>query len=174
MGLLNFISQKMIDREENKTMDEENKQMKKKIKTSKKVIDDITKEKDAYKDKYISILEEKGEAFDQYLFWKNKYDEKEESEKLLRKDIIDLKKEIKDYNELVGRAFLNKKITSLAKCENLDDFMTYILRLHFSEKELPLKGIIDTCKKLEITKESIKKESDYLYRILGIDKWEIE
>ena len=40
--------------------------------------------------------------------------------------------------------------------------------------DLPLKGIASACKKLSITKSMIKKESSYLYKVLEVDKWDIE
>ena len=70
--------------------------------------------------------------------------------------------------------FNKEEITSLAKCENYEDFLAYALRLYYSDRELPLKGIAETCKKLEITKNMIKKDSEFLYKILGVDKWDIE
>lgn len=174
MGLLDFINEKVIDKEGETNTAIENRQMKKKIKASKKVLSDITAERDLIREKYIAILEEKGEGFNQYLFWQNKANESEAEERELRREINDLKKDLKDYSEVVGRLFNKKEITSLAKCENYDDFLVYALRLYFSDRELPLKGIAETCKKLEITKNMIKKESEYLYKILGVDKWDIE
>ena len=70
--------------------------------------------------------------------------------------------------------FNKEEITSLAKCENYEDFLAYALRLYYSDRELPLKGIAETCKKLKITKNMIKKDSEYLYHILNVEKWEIE
>lgn len=174
MGLLDFINEKVIEREDETNTIVENKQMKKKIKAHKKVLKDVIEERDLIREKYIAILEEKGEGFNQYLLWQNKANESEAEEKELRKEINDIKKDLKDFNEVVGRLFNKKEITSLAKCENYDDFLVYALRLYYNDKDLPLKGIAETCKKLEITKDMIKKDSEYLYKILGVDKWDIE
>ena len=174
MKLLDFIREGMIDNEGEKNIEIENKQMRKKIKSHKAALKDIIEERDLIREKYIAILEEKGEGFNQYLLWQNKANESEAEEKELRKEINDIKKDLKDFNEVVGRLFNKKEITSLAKCENYDDFLVYALRLYYNDKDLPLKGIAETCKKLEITKDMIKKDSEYLYKILGVDKWDIE
>lgn len=174
MGLLSFINDRTIDRESEKNIEIENKQMRKKIKSHKNALKEAIDERDLIREKYIAILEEKGEGFNQYLFWQNRANETEVEERELRKEIADLKKDLKDYNEIVGKLFNKDKITSLAKCENYDDFLSYSLRLYYSDKELPLKGIAETCKKLEITKGMIKKDSEFLYKILGVDKWDID
>lgn len=174
MGLMNFINEKLIESEINDNERKEEKQTKKKLKVAKTNLKDMTADRDLYRDKYISLLEEKGEGFNQYLFWQNKANESEAEEKELRKEMADIKKDLKDYDTVVGRLFIREPITSLAKCETFDDFLTYILRLHFTDKDLPVKGIQDICKKLDITKSMIKKESEYLYKALGVEKWEIE
>lgn len=174
MRLLDFINGKMIDGECEKNIEIENKQMRKKIKSHKNALKDAIAERDLIREKYIALLEEKGEGYNQYLFWQNKANETEAEEKELRKEINDIKKDLKDFNEVIGRLFNKKEITSLAKCENYDDFLVYALRLYYNDKELPLKGIAETCKKLEITKDMIKKDSEFLYKTLSVDKWDIE
>lgn len=174
MGLMDFINEKIIDSELNENDREEKRQTKKKFKTAKKSLKDMTADRDLYRDKYIAILEEKGEGFNQYLFWQNKANESEADEKEARKELTDARKDLKDYDTVVGRLFTKEPVTSLAKCETFDDFLNYILRIHFTDKDLPLKGIQDVCKKLNITKYMIKKESEYLYKTLGVEKWEIE
>ena len=174
MKLLDFIREGMIDNEGEKNIKIENKQMRKKIKSHKAALKDAIGERDLIREKYIAILEEKGEGFNQYLFWQNKANESEADEKEARKELADSRKDIKDYDIIVGRLFIKEPVTSLAKCETFDDFLNYILRIHFTDKNLPLKGIQDVCKKLNITKNMIKKESEYLYKTLGVEKWEIE
>ena len=174
MGLMDFINEKIIDSEFNKNDREEKRQTKEKFKIAKKSLKDMTADRDLYRDKYIALLEEKGEGFNQYLFWQNKANEIEAEERELRKEINDIKKDLKDFSEIIGKLFNKEEITSLAKCENYEDFLAYALRLYYSDRELPLKGIAETCKKLEITKNMIKKDSEYLYHILNVEKWEIE
>lgn len=174
MGLIDYISNKAIDSEVDKNERMEKKQDKYKLKTAKTQIKELTKDRDLFRDKYMAILEEKGEGFNQYLYYQNKANEFEADMKEARRETADIKKDLKDYDEIVGKLFIKESITSLAKCENFEDFLAYILRLHFTDKDLPLKGIQDVCKKLAITKSMIKKESEYLYKSLNVDKWEIE
>lgn len=170
MGLMDFINEKEL----NENVREEKRQTKKKLKVAKTNLKDMTADRNLYRDKYIALLEEKGEGFNQYLFYQKKANEAEADEKEIRKELNDMKKDLKDYDSVVGRLFTKEPITSLAKCEEFDDFLNYILRIHFTDKDLPLKGIQDVCKKLNITKNMIKRESEYLYKTLGVEKWEIE
>lgn len=172
--LMDYINEKVFDGEVAKNERNEEKQTKKKLKTAKAQLKDVAEDRDLYRDKYIAILEEKGEGFNQYLRWQNKASECEADMKEARKETADIKKDLKDYDAIVGKLFIKEPITSLAKCNEYEDFLAYVLRLHFTDKDLPLKGIADVCKKLEITKTMIKKESEYLYDVLGVDKWDIE
>ncbi len=152
----------------------ERKQTKKKLKTCRKNLQQVIEERDDFKNKYLALLEEKSESFDKYLLWQDKAKEAMADEKEIRKEFTDYKRDVRIYEELVGRLFVKEEITSLAKCEDFDDFLIYALRLYFTDKDLPLKGIKETCKKLEITKRMIKKQSTYLYEKLNVDKWDIE
>lgn len=172
--LMDYINEKVFDGEVAKNERNEEKQTKKKLKTAKAQLKDVAEDRDLYRDKYIALLEEKGEGFNQYLRWQNKASECEADMKEARKETADIKKDLKDYDVIVGKLFIKEPITSLAKCNEYEDFLAYVLRLHFTDKDLPLKGIADVCKKLEITKTMIKKESEYLYDVLGVDKWDIE
>lgn len=174
MGLMNFINEKIMDAEIMENDRKEKKQTKKKLKAAKTNLKEMTIDRDLYREKYIAILEEKGEGFNQYLFWQNKAKESEADEKEARKELSDAKKDLKDYDVVVSRLFTKEPVTSLAKCETFDDFLNYILRIHFVDKSLPLKGIQDFCKKNNITKIMIKKESEYLYRVLNVEKWGID
>lgn len=174
MSLLDFIAGKseMLELKNNEKL--EKKQDKQKLKTAKTQLKEVKEKCEILEQKYVALLEEKAEGFNQYLFWQNKAKETEADERELRREMSDIKKELKDYDEVISRLFTKESITSLAKCETYEDFLAYALRLHFTEKDLPLKGIKDTCKKLEITKNMIKKESEYLYKQLGVDKWDID
>ena len=178
MGLLNIIQEKIENDEVNSDITSENKQMRKKTANLKKTLEEVTNERDSYRDKYIALLEEKGEGFSQYLYWQNKANEAEADEKEIRKELSDLKsdykKDMKDFEDLIRKIINKDNITSLVKCENFDDFIAYTLKLYLTEKDLPLKGIKGACKKLGITKNMIKDESEYLYKVLNVDKWEIE
>lgn len=173
MGFKDFFQDMKVEIEGSKNIDIENKQMKKKTSFFKKTLKETKKELEETKNKYISLLEEKGEGFNQYIFWENKFNEEEIEVKEIKKEIADLKKDFKEYNGVIKRLMNKEKITSLAKCEEYDDLISYALGLYFDEKEIPL-GITDVCKKLGITKRKIKEDSIYLAKMLDIDKWEIE
>lgn len=170
----NKVNEFEVEMEPKKNEKLEEKQTKKKLKKAKKTIKDIADERDLYRDKYMAILEEKGEGFNQYLYYQNKANEAEADEKEARKEVNDIKGDLKDYDNVIGRLFIKEPVTSLEKCDDYDNFLAYVVRLHFIDKDLPLKGIASACKKLSITKSMIKKESSYLYKVLEVDKWDIE
>lgn len=174
MKLFDYLREKKELKEGELNIELENTQMKKKVKAHKKFLAELQKEKDAIQQKYIAILEEKGEGFNQYLRWQEKVKEVEADERELRKEIVDLKKDLNNFSDIIGKLFLKKEITSLNKCESYEDFLSYVLRLYYKDKTLPLKGISETCKKLGITKAMIQKDSEYLYKILNVKKWDIE
>ncbi|MBQ3474560.1 MAG: hypothetical protein IJH20_00090 [Bacilli bacterium] len=172
--LMDYINDKFIENEPSKNEKLEEKQTKKKLKTAKAQLKEVTEDRDLLRDKYIALLEEKGDGFNQYLAYQNKANKAEADAEEARKCTADIKKDLKDYDNIIKRLFNKEPITSLAKCDDYDNFLAYLLRLYFSDKELPAKGIQDVCRKLEITKSMIKKDSEYLYKVLGVDKWEIE
>lgn len=172
--LMDYINEKVFDGEFTKNERNEEKQTKKKLKTAKAQLKDVTEDRDLYRDKYIALLEEKGEGFNQYLAYQNKANLAEADAEEARKCTTDIKKDLKDYDNIIKRLFNKEPITSLSKCDDYDNFLAYLMRLYASGKELPIKGIQDICKKLEITKSMIKKDSEYLYKVFGVDKWEIE
>lgn len=172
--LMNYINDKILENEPNKNERLEEKQTKKKLKTAKAKLKETTEERDLYRDKYIAILEEKGDGFNQYLAYQNKANQAEADAEEARRCTNDIKKDLKDYDNIIKRLFNKEPITSLNKCDDYDNFLAYLMRLYASGKELPIKGIQDICKKLEITKSMIKKDSEYLYKVFGVDKWEIE
>lgn len=172
--LMNYINDKILENEPARNERLEEKQTKKKLKTAKAKLKDTTDERDLFRDKYIALLEEKGEGFNQYLIYQNKANQAEADAEEARKCTNDIKKDLKDYDNIIKRLFNKEPITSLSKCDDYDNFLAYLMRLYASNKELPVKGIQDICKKLEITKSMIKKDSEYLYKVFGVDKWEIE
>ena len=75
---------------------EENKQLRKKRKRDK---EDYEKLKEEYNDivkKYISLLEEKGKGFDQYIYYHDLYGETYNLTKEQKKEIAELKSEVAD------------------------------------------------------------------------------
>ena len=86
---MNYIQEVLVDNEISKNERNEERQTKKKLKTAKNQLKEMTTERDLYRDKYITLLEEKGEGFNQYLFWQNKSNESEAEERELRKEIAD-------------------------------------------------------------------------------------
>lgn len=80
-------------------VEKENRQLRKRNKQTKKEFDDIKEEKDEIMNKYMAILEEKAKGFDQYLYYQNLYDKAYSTNKEQKKEIADLKSEIKTLNE---------------------------------------------------------------------------
>ncbi|MGN0967037.1 MAG: hypothetical protein ACI4OP_05610 [Candidatus Coprovivens sp.] len=78
---------------------EENKQLKVKRKHTYKEMERIKAEKDELMAKYIEILEEKSKGFDQYLYYHDLYAETYTLTKEQKKEIAELKSEIKRLNE---------------------------------------------------------------------------
>lgn len=78
---------------------EENKQLKVKRKHTYKEMEKIKAEKDELMAKYIEILEEKSKGFDQYLYYHDLYAETYTLTKEQKKEIAELKSEIRRLNE---------------------------------------------------------------------------
>lgn len=78
---------------------EENRQLKVKRKHTYKEMEKIKAEKDELMAKYIEILEEKSKGFDQYLYYHNLYAETYTLAKEQKKEIAELKSEVKRLNE---------------------------------------------------------------------------
>lgn len=80
-------------------VEQENRQLRKRNKQTQKEFDGIKEEKDEIMNKYMTILEEKAKGFDQYLYYQNLYDKAYSTNKEQKKEIADLKSEIKTLNE---------------------------------------------------------------------------
>ena len=78
---------------------EKNRQLKVKRKHTYKEMEKIKAEKDELMAKYIEILEEKSKGFDQYLYYHDLYAETYTLTKEQKKEIAELKSEVKRLNE---------------------------------------------------------------------------
>lgn len=78
---------------------EENRQLKVKRKHTYKEMEKIKAEKDEMMAKYIELLEEKSKGFDQYLYYHDLYAETYTLTKEQKKEIAELKSEVKRLNE---------------------------------------------------------------------------
>ena len=78
---------------------EENRQLKVKRRHAYKEMEKIKEEKDEMMAKYIELLEEKSKGFDQYLYYHDLYAETYTLTKEQKKEIAELKSEVKRLNE---------------------------------------------------------------------------
>lgn len=78
---------------------EENRQLKAKRRHTHKEMEKIKEEKDEMMAKYIELLEEKSKGFDQYLYYHDLYAETYTLTKEQKKEIAELKIEVKRLNE---------------------------------------------------------------------------
>ena len=78
---------------------EENRQLKVKRRHTYKEMEKIKEEKDEMMAKYIGLLEEKSKGFDQYLYYHDLYAETYTLTKEQKKEIAELKSEVKRLNE---------------------------------------------------------------------------
>lgn len=78
---------------------EENRQLKVKRRHTYKEMEKIKEEKDEMMTKYIELLEEKSKGFDQYLYYHDLYAETYTLTKEQKKEIAELKSEVKRLNE---------------------------------------------------------------------------
>ena len=78
---------------------EENRQLKVKRRHTYKEMEKIKEEKDEMMAKYIELLEEKSKGFDQYLYYHDLYAETYTLTKEQKKEIAELKSEVKRLNE---------------------------------------------------------------------------
>ena len=78
---------------------EENRQIKAKRRHTHKEMEKIKEEKDEMMAKYIELLEEKSKGFDQYLYYHDLYAETYTLTKEQKKEIAELKSEVKRLNE---------------------------------------------------------------------------
>jgi len=87
----------------NSDIEEENRQLRKKNKYSKKEIDNINAEKNELARKYIEILEEKSEKFNDYIKYQDLYGEAYATIKAQKKEIAELKEEIRELDDEITR-----------------------------------------------------------------------
>ena len=107
---------------------EENKQLRKKRKRDK---EDYEKLKEEYNDivkKYISLLEEKGKGFDQYIYYHDLYGETYNLTKEQKKEIAELKMENRTLNETLEevQSTLSKRDKEIEQLKNSTDEQTEI------------------------------------------------
>lgn len=96
---------------------EENRQLKAKRKHTSRELDKIREEKDELATKYINLLEEKAKGFDQYLYYHDLYAETQTVNKEQKKEIAELKCEIRRLNEELDNNSKSKKGGKNAKKE---------------------------------------------------------
>ena len=96
---------------------EENRQLKVKRKHTYKEMEKIKEEKDEMMAKYIELLEEKSKGFDQYLYYHDLYAETYTLTKEQKKEIAELKSEVKRLNEELDKKKPKRGGTS-AKAED--------------------------------------------------------
>lgn len=89
--------------EVNTNIEEENRQLRRKNKYTKKEIDNINAEKNELAKKYIEILEEKSQKFNDYLKYQEMYGEAYATIKAQKKEIAELKEEIKELSEEIEK-----------------------------------------------------------------------
>lgn len=145
----------------------------KRIKESKKEAERAIKEKNILKDKYIAILEEKCAGFDQYKYWEDKSTELDAENKSFKKDVANLKKQLKDFGEIVGKVINNKKVSYVEQIKDYDDFISYLFYAYYNDK-INLEELKPVIEELFITKSMIKSSSEYLYDLIDAEKWDIE
>lgn len=87
---------------------EENRQLKVKRRHTYKEMEKIKEEKDEMMAKYIELLEEKSKGFDQYLYYHDLYAETYTLTKEQKKEIAELKSEVKRLNEELEKKKLKR------------------------------------------------------------------
>ena len=107
---------------------EENKQLRRKRKRDK---EDYEKLKEEYNDivkKYISLLEEKGKGFDQYIYYHDLYGETYNLTKEQKKEIAELKMENRTLNETLEevQSTLSKRDKEIEQLKNSTEEQTEI------------------------------------------------
>lgn len=115
---MNFIRELFSRDEQTDNIIEENRQLKIKRKHTSKEMDALKAEKDEIVAKYIELLEEKAKGFDQYLYYHDLYGETYTLTKEQKKEIAELKGEVKRLNEEVEE-LTNDKTKQEGKIERL-------------------------------------------------------
>ena len=107
---------------------EENKQLRKKRKHDKEDYEKLREEYDDVVKKYISLLEEKGKGFDQYIHYHDLYGETYNLTKEQKKEIAELKMENRTLNETLEevQSTLSKRDKEIEQLKNSTDEQTEI------------------------------------------------
>ena len=110
------------------TILEENKQLRKKRKHDKEDYKKLKEEYDDVVKKYISLLEEKGKGFDQYIYYHDLYGETYNLTKEQKKEIAELKMENRTLNETLEevQSTLSKRDKEIEQLKNSTDEQTEI------------------------------------------------
>lgn len=107
---------------------EENKQLRKKRKHDKEDYEKLKEEYDDVIKKYISLLEEKGKGFDQYIHYHDLYGETYNLTKEQKKEIAELKMENRTLNETLEevQSTLSKRDKEIEQLKNSTEEQTEI------------------------------------------------
>ena len=107
---------------------EENKQLRKKRKHDKEDYEKLREEYDDVVKKYISLLEEKGKGFDQYIHYHDLYGETYNLTKEQKKEIAELKMENRTLNETLEevQSTLSKRDKEIEQLKNSTEEQTEI------------------------------------------------
>ena len=107
---------------------EENKQLRKKRKHDKEDYEKLREEYDDVVKKYVSLLEEKGKGFDQYIYYHDLYGETYNLTKEQKKEIAELKMENRTLNETLEevQSTLSKRDKEIEQLKNSTDEQTEI------------------------------------------------
>ena len=96
---MNFLREIFSKDSDKNNILEENRQLKVKKKYVSKELERLKEEKDEITTKYIELLEEKSKGFNQYLYYHDLYAETYTTNKEQKKEIAELKSEVKRLNE---------------------------------------------------------------------------
>ena len=107
---------------------DENKQLRKKTKHDKEDHEKLKEEYDDVVKKYISLLEEKGKGFDQYIHYHDLYGETYNLTKEQKKEIAELKMENRTLNETLEelQSTLSKRDKEIEQLKNSTEEQTEI------------------------------------------------
>lgn len=124
----------------------------------------------------IDLLKEKGKGFDQYLYYHDLCSQLKDGEKENRQKMADIKREETIFkNEISNYASsLLKIFPTISKIKSDKHLLLLLKTFSYAGKEIPIKSITDSCRKLGITKGKIEKYDLGLYEALKIEEWEID
>ena len=124
----------------------------------------------------IELLKEKSKGFDQYLYYHDLCSQLKDGERENRQKFADLKREETIFkNEISNYASsLLKIFPTISKIKSDKHLLLLLKTFSYAGKEIPIKSITDSCRKLGITKGKIEKYDLGLYEALKIEEWEID